>query len=199
MAIYRIATCLSLVTILLACTRHEPVPPPQTKINPNPQDRYEIVVEIENQSVPIENVFGSTVYTISNEQCIPIDYTRSLGGSTPYFRKKVGLRFSRNRALSFVSSLYRDYFSDGDYYGRGSCKWEIGPTSVKVHLQGLSYSAVIGGMKVLRHEHQDTFCLKPEVSKSVGRTLCDFNPPLLASKKFGRADFLRIRLVSRKI
>ena len=79
---YRRIFILVFVIVLVACSKHKPVPPPIVHINPSPQQNYVVTMRVDDSISDISNVEVVNTYEISNiRECSPIDYTFSMGGS----------------------------------------------------------------------------------------------------------------------
>ena len=120
------AVAVVLVCVLSACTKHQPVAPPNKRVNPNQSERYRILLTFIDDPGASIRIEGEATYAIAvGSACLPVDYTRSLGGSKPIFeseRRKLDVR--RVADDSYAATIYLDHLIDEDYYGLGVCHWK---------------------------------------------------------------------------
>lgn len=146
------------------CKEYKPVPPPEIRMNPNPVERYGVLMEIKNPPGPI-SVTSDAVYGMKNRgSCVPIDTRRSLGGSRPVFGESYALPVNLVSDASYEVTFYADALMDEDYYGKGVCYWE-GWVSYRIHWRGVIY-LVSGGVKLNKINSIVFICSKIESTSS---------------------------------
>lgn len=195
-----VSATISCMVLLLAaaCTRHEPVPPPKIKLNPKPQQRYQIILRAEElPSIFFDKIDGNVPYGIEKNSCIPIDYTRSLGGSKPFFRERRKIKFTRISDIEYQAHVFSDLIANEDYYGLGVCEWKLGSVVAEIHARGQAYRASVGGQKIMLEGSQETFCIKPDIDLPFDDRDCVLESAV-ANLKYGMNSRLKITLLSRK-
>lgn len=121
-----------LLWALSGCSKHKPVLPPDVKLNSEPNEQYEIVVDLDEDPGDIAYVTAGINYKISNAGCVPVDYGRSIGGSRPIFREEKRISVERHGKI-FSARVFKDLLKDDDYYGLGICRWEIDGFGMQLH------------------------------------------------------------------
>ncbi|RMH88101.1 hypothetical protein EBB59_12060 [Lysobacter pythonis] len=129
---------LPLVVVALtiaACQRHERVPMPDIRINPQPQEKYEITMRVVGAPRPFEKVIGTAQYDIPDhdDACIPTDYTIApLSGIKNRPSKDMPVEWHKVSDTEYRTEVYLDALLDEDYYGLGTCRWYL--TAVRAKL-----------------------------------------------------------------
>ena len=160
---------------LAACANTEPVPAPELRLNPAPKEVYEITITMEDAPTTLEGFVGRVQYNIDNYlDCVPVDYTRSLGGSRPRFERVVPIMFARANRASFNGKIAKDALLNEDYYGQGACRWEITAIQAALdHPHSQLKRLNISDPGALLSGHADEkFCLKSEHGSSELTALC---------------------------
>lgn len=134
----RTAMLLLPVLALGGCKRYEPVLPPNIKLNPNPVEKYKVVLEV-NDPPESMRIAGSAVFAMRNGgRCVPVDSRRSLGGSRPIFGKEIEIPVVRVSDDLYEMYFYGDSIISEDYYGEGVCNWQGAP-SYTIRSAGAKY------------------------------------------------------------
>lgn len=184
---------------LTACTEHKPVPRPEVKTNPTPKERYEIVLTLqEDPGGSVSEVKGLLAHKISNRECMPVDYTRSLGGSRPMLFEDTNIQFKEIADRTYASVIDRDRLIDENYYGLGTCKWQIDALSIRLYIDGRPYTFGMGGIEIAQNSSVYEYCIRPGAVKSGGGTYCGTEAAINLSQ-YNRNEFFKISLVSKRI
>ena len=89
--------------------------------NPSPQQRYDIMMTIENAPGPFELVRWSAQYEAP--ECI---YTMSkFAGVHSRPHTAINVDFKKMNETTYVGSVYLDAMLDEDYFGNGACIWRM--------------------------------------------------------------------------
>lgn len=123
--------------VIQGCGRTEPVSPPRVADNAHPARRYEVLATILDDPGEIRRIEARVNYTVANTDCIPIDYTRSLGGSRPIFLEERLLPVMREGRQLKVA-VAEDALLPEDYYGLGVCRWKLGTVAFFLHRNGVT-------------------------------------------------------------
>lgn len=119
---------LVVMLVLAACSKYDPVLPPDIKMNPHPVEKYKAVMTIEGPPTQLK-VTGKGNFGIKNTgYCVPVDSRRSLGGSRPQFLKDIDLQVTIPSENMYEIIFYADSIKDENYYGKGICEWSGSPT-----------------------------------------------------------------------
>lgn len=127
-----IALFLAGVTCLSGCAKS--VPPPKYRLNPSPEEQYLMTV-YSNHDLPQIRFVGPG-YQIANENCVPVNYGRALGGvklSYPTYLNLRPIQISKKRFEVLVS---KDSILPEDYWGLGVCKWKFIGVSLTLEIGG---------------------------------------------------------------
>ncbi len=123
---------ISAVVAISACDRLKTIRPPEVKQNPSPKNQFEVTLSLIESPGDVSHVTARMNYKIANADCVPIDYTRSLGGSTPTFRHSKELPII-TEDKTYAVSIAEDQIQPEDYYGRGVCRWEVDGIAFFIH------------------------------------------------------------------
>lgn len=153
---------LAFLIILVGCTRHEPVDPPDVKANSNPTERYEILITFKDAPTTLRAFKGKVQYNIANaSDCVPLDYTMGLGGITPTFKKELDIEFERLSDDKFSSSFFNDSFLDENYYGLAVCDWKASIISARLDMPDSKFTRLaVNTSSLLKGNTIKRFCLQ---------------------------------------
>lgn len=141
---HRRSIILLFVIALASCSKHEPVPPPIVNVNPSPQKNYVVTIHIDDTTSGISDVQVVKSYGISNiEECSPLDYTRSLGGSYQRPIKELSSQFNNTDTHVFTTDISADYFLNENYYGMKNCKWQPQLIVFRFNRYRVKYAALL--------------------------------------------------------
>ncbi len=129
--------CVALITT--ACTNA--MKTPELKQNPNPKQRYEVTMSIQDAPGPFDSVTGYVLYKVQNDLCVPI--SPGIGARMPPYTKEP-LQLKRAGDL-YVGEFYADRMLDEDYYGLGLCKWAITVATVQLKARTNIFDATFYG------------------------------------------------------
>lgn len=149
------------VALLSGCKKEEPVPPPEVKMNAEQRQKYELHVKLQNKPrSSIDGARGVIYYEIKNRDCVPIDYTRSLGGSRPMFQKKYQVEFKENDKNEYVSQLYLDKIKNENYYGIDVCEWGLSSETIYIKMDGVEYPTGMVGSDIAEELMIEEYCFR---------------------------------------
>ncbi|MCL1553484.1 hypothetical protein [Xanthomonas nasturtii] len=108
---------------------------PVYRKNPHPTEAYRITMTIEDAPGPFEWVSGTAFYEMTNrDACTPID--RSLGMSTKQKEDGIPINFEKVNDTTYVAKIYADGMVDADYYGEGTCNFELDGVGISLKATG---------------------------------------------------------------
>ncbi|WP_430544110.1 hypothetical protein [Xanthomonas hortorum] len=108
---------------------------PVYRKNPHPTQAYRITMTIEDAPGPFEWVSGTAFYEMTNrDACTPID--RSLGMSTKQKEDGIPINFEKVNDTTYVAKIYADGMIDADYYGKGTCSFELNGVGISLKATG---------------------------------------------------------------
>ncbi|HJR72044.1 MAG TPA: hypothetical protein VJ806_00190 [Luteimonas sp.] len=110
-------------------------------------------VELIEDPGDIADVSAQALYVIADNDCLPVDYARSLGGSKPTFEERPSF-IATKRGKIVETIVAEDYFIPEDYYGLGPCKWRLALVSIILH-RGAIHNSVSASV---RNNHSSWFC-----------------------------------------
>jgi len=178
--------CMSIGFLVVGCKEHKPVLPPDITINPEPKQRFEITITMEKAPASLRSFKGEVQYDIENYlECVPVDYTRSLGGSTPSFDKEIGIAFRRVEGNTFRAELIGDLLLNEDYYGQGVCRWTAAGISAKLGGPDSGPPRFgIAAIRILNSGHAEArYCLTPGPARMGSPSGCTGLEAMLSSKE----------------
>lgn len=91
------------------------------RLNPNPQQGYEVVLTIQDAPGPFEKMGWSAMYQATGCNYVVDDWA----GVRAEPRRVIELPFTQRPDGSQVATVYLDALLDEDYYGNGVCKWTL--------------------------------------------------------------------------
>ena len=91
------------------------------RLNPNPQQAYEVVLTIQDAPGPFKVLRWSAGYKAEGCTYIVNDWA----GVRGYPERRVDLPFTQRPDGSYVATVYLDAMLDEDYYGNGVCEWKL--------------------------------------------------------------------------
>jgi len=114
-----------LVAVIAACAKPMPVPPPDAKYASESGPTHRVTLTIPATLGAIGFVRARATYDMINQRtCVPMDYSKALGGRFNRTNQSVPLSVAK-RDRTFVVDVPRNPFLNEDYYGLGVCNWEL--------------------------------------------------------------------------
>ncbi|MCC5084510.1 hypothetical protein [Xanthomonas campestris] len=108
---------------------------PVYRKNPHPTQAYRITMTIEDAPGPFEWISGTAFYEMTNRNsCTPID--PSLGMSTKQKEDGISINFEKVNDTTYVANIYSDGMVDADYYGKGTCNFELDGVGISLKATG---------------------------------------------------------------
>lgn len=191
----------SLVTLMTVSTAacQQPVPPPEIKPNPRPQEQYELVMTVRNAPRAFQQVSGHAQFDIPSEDdaCLPLDQTRALGGVRNRPSKELPVEFRRVSDSEYRAVFFADALLDEDYYGLGVCHWQLTAVGVNLTAPPAVFSTETWGDAIRTGAEQVTFSPKALFDQSPAPIA--FHPMILAGDRTPGAEDFEIVFHSRKI
>ena len=158
------ACMLAALTALSAASCSPGVDPPEVRLNPSPQQRYEITLTIEDPPASIE-VHGQVQFFITNTDCMP--FVDRIAGIKPDSSFRVPLTFEQETATTFVGHFFADALLAENYYGLGECRWNFTSAKALIKIQGVEQSADIPNDLVIAQGTQINLCRRPDSGGAV--------------------------------
>lgn len=131
---------------------------PLRRLNPAPKQGYRIRLTIQDAPGPLVLVGATAQYDVINE--IQCGEASPSGGAYRVTSNEV-LVLERLDKMTYEGIVYIDQILDGDYYGKGLCKWEFSEVRAVLNATGrveetrfsphLSAESVRGGVSERRH------------------------------------------------
>ena len=91
------------------------------RLNPNPQQAYEVVLTIQDAPGPFKVKGWSAMYEATGCNYV----TNEWAGARGQPRRLVEIPFTESPDGSQVATLFLDALQDEDYYGNGVCRWRL--------------------------------------------------------------------------
>jgi hypothetical protein len=111
------------------------------RLNPAPQEGYEVTLKIENAPGPFKQIRWSAMYQAKGCNYVVNEWAGVRGEP----EKVLELPFKEQADGSFVAMVYLDAMLDEDYYGNGVCKWEMTSVGANGTPTGSPDEAWLGG------------------------------------------------------
>lgn len=126
-----IAFTLIAIFLVPACSRDI-----QPKVNRNPRSAYEAQVSFE-PSVPPGALSALAGYEVEDERCIPLDYTKAIGGARLGTYRLVPIEMQRTGDKSFTVRAFDDFYipTKQKLFGN-ACVWKLSVIGVNVEGHG---------------------------------------------------------------
>lgn len=150
-----------------------PVPDIHPKQNPAPKHAYALTLRFADLPAAVTRLSVTANYEVDNLDCVPLDYTKALGGIRMPPEQRIELTLQRIDDNTYTTIVREDAFLDEDYYGLGVCHWSLGTASVHFHSPSTQF---VGGMsadqlaveaEVTEHYLVRDFSQKPAVGNVV--------------------------------
>ncbi|MBD9470811.1 hypothetical protein [Pseudoxanthomonas sp. PXM01] len=154
-----------LCLLLLACERRPPV------VNDAPSDAVHVTI-LTTGLPPEGKVSAIAHYLVEDDRCLPVDYSKAIGGTKPEIALQHGIAVERVGDGSFVSTAYGDHYAPTVVRrGYSACIWRLQSISVGFDVRNVSR------VSFLKENDIDSGAAKHEV--------CRFRDPVPA---FCRAE-----------
>ncbi|GAA5076929.1 hypothetical protein [Lysobacter panacisoli] len=109
--------------------------PPKPRLNPHPQERYEITMTIEDAPGPFTDIGGFVQYDVDNyEECMPEKWTFVRGHYHDQLDEFIPFAYTQIAENVYRTRITVDALRNVDYHGLGECRW--GLTAVTSNLRG---------------------------------------------------------------
>lgn len=128
---------LAIVTLaLVAAACHSSMNTPEIKQNPNPKQRYEITLAVQDAPGPFESVEGFMGFDIDKD-CAPV---QAISGAQPGLGKVVPFVLEPVGANTYRGTVYLDLLQDADYFGLGVCHWHLTSAFARMKVGEVTFS-----------------------------------------------------------
>jgi hypothetical protein len=111
------------------------------RLNPAPQEGYEVTLKIENAPGPFKQIRWSAMYQAKGCNYVVNEFAGVRGEP----EKVLELPFKEQADGSYLATVYLDAMLDEDYYGNGVCKWEMTSVGANGAPTGSPDEAWLGG------------------------------------------------------
>lgn len=101
---------------------------PLRKLNPNPQHAYQVKVSLKNPPGDFQQITGGVGFDVENPAC---GKHHPISGIVPSISSYESIVLSKVSEYEYTGVFYSDMILDGDYYGRGVCKWKLSSVSAR--------------------------------------------------------------------
>ena len=137
--------------------------PDNPKKNAHPIKRYEVTATVEAPE-PRDKVNGRVYFDVVSTACL--QENKFLGVYIRPSNAFIDFEMARVSRHIWKGYFYRDAMLDEDYYGRGSCHWEITSVSVGFTAQGKPFSSGLMLEEILRGEAHSAYYRKRDISET---------------------------------
>jgi hypothetical protein len=150
-----------------------PVPDVQARQNPAPKRTYALALRFTGLPAAVTRLSVTANYAVDNLDCVPVDYTRAIGGIRLPPEQRIELTLQKIDDNTYATTVSEDAFLDEDYYGLGVCHWALGTASVHFHspstqfVGGISADQLTAEGEVTEHYLVRDFAQKPAVGDVV--------------------------------
>ncbi|MGO1070092.1 hypothetical protein [Lysobacter sp. CA199] len=97
---------------------------PDFKQNPNPKQRYQLILTLANAPGPFASIEGFMQFDVKTPECLPPPNENG-GHLWPTPTEDIPIVWIRVNDTEYTGVVYTDGMIDEDYYGRGVCHWEL--------------------------------------------------------------------------
>lgn len=146
-----IAAAVVLAGAATACAHKEP----EIQLNPEPRERYEITMTIQDAPGPFTDIGGWVQYDVSNKDCAP---TRETFQTVHYLTPEkffLPLTFREVGDGVYTAEVAVDALLDEDYFGLGVCRWRMTFANAALKGRSVKFTPLLG-LEQLRSEKPQT-------------------------------------------
>ena len=150
-----------------------PIPDVHARQNPAPKRAYTLALRFAGLPADITRLSITANYEVKNLDCVPVDYTKAMGGIRLPPEQRIELTLQRIDDNTYATTVNEDALLDEDYYGLGVCQWALGTASVHFHspstqfVGGISADQLTAEAEVTEHYLVRDFAQKPAVGDVV--------------------------------
>lgn len=169
---------------------------PDIKHNPNPKQRYEIIMTIDGAPGPFKPATGFMQYEVLDERCLPkLD---PISGAKPHPMADLPIDFERVSDNVYKGVVYTDLLLDEDYYGLGVCHWTM--VSAIAHLQSdeSAFSPDISLDELAAHKSKTLYFFKGNYAHNRVKDSVFAGVPLSDHISQHRDDFFSVTFTSKE-
>lgn len=136
----------ALLLVLFGCDRADTETPgdPDTrtgsewwrflKENASPKQRVDFTWTMHNAPGPFKDITAAAQYDVINEE--ECGYAHPMTGTAMRMTTSREVDLSEESTLGYSGTVFLDLLQDGDYYGRGVCRWEFTTLSIVARATG---------------------------------------------------------------
>lgn len=148
---YALILTLSLALITSACSSSKKTP--DIKQNPNPKQRFDITMQLDNAPGPFDSVTGFAQFDIKNSNCVPTD---SFSGAKHTPTKNIEVDFKLVADDIYRATVYADSLEDEDYFNLGVCHWSLTAVAANLKIHKVTLSPNIDAAHIFSGSHSET-------------------------------------------
>lgn len=128
------------VLALGACADLSEPTMPHYRLNPHPQQRYEVALRLDDAPGPVLTLQGTAQYEVADLSCVP-----ELPGTgvRPVPRHSLPATYVRTEPQRYLIAVYADAMRDEDYHGLGVCRWKLAALHVGLHLADRQHRDIV--------------------------------------------------------
>jgi len=141
--------------------------------NAAPRQGYAISLTFAGLPAPLTEISAYARYEVSNRDCVPIDYSRAIGGVKLPPEYHLDLVLQPHENSTFLTQVFTDALADADPYGLGPCKWGLQGVTVAFRsptthfLGGVTIDEIRAAIVVAKHYLILDFLEAPKVGERV--------------------------------
>lgn len=148
----RLAVATVLALWLSACA--SAVPPTEIEENPNPVQRYQLTVRVQDAPGRFDSVTASVDYQVVNSRCVPL---QPVSGARLPPRKHLSVNLKRVGPAVYQGSFFADLMQDADYYGLGICHWRLVAAGARLQIRSVAFSPSIVRADIFAQKQVTTY------------------------------------------
>lgn len=170
---------LATLAVLSAVSCSPGVDSPEVRLNPSPQQRYEITLAIKDPPGEISSVKGRAQFDVKDKKCMPM--TDPIAGVWKHtsFIQPVIFHGDGNTHVGYV---YADQVLDEDYFGLGKCEWNLTGVIAEFHIGRIERSISIRTDEILQEKQLPGVCKYSSITSDICLTPPNaerfYEPPL---------------------
>ncbi|MEQ7420819.1 hypothetical protein ABQE70_14805 [Xanthomonas campestris pv. campestris] len=108
---------------------------PVYRKNPHPTQAYRITMTIDDAPGPFEWISGTAFYEMTNhKQCTPIEPIAGVWNKSS--EDGIPIHFNKINDTTYVAAIYADGMVDANYYGKGTCSFELDGVGISLRATG---------------------------------------------------------------
>ncbi|MBB6366683.1 hypothetical protein FHR56_001796 [Xanthomonas sacchari] len=171
--------------------------------NPHPTQAFRITMTIEGAPGDFRSVKGAAFYRITNyEQCTPVDPVAGVWSKQR--EESVPATFQKIDDKTYVSTIYADAMVDADYFGKGTCRWDLLGVGASLKASGAeqetNFSPSVEKVQIMESGAKATYFWKGHYPREDVENFADVgNASVEDFKESARGDLFKVTLSAQKV